>query len=78
MARLARVVFLRDLRCKPNCGWRGFRFSRSLLRRRRRRLGYALFVVLFIVATAWTVRHLLLRVGSSQGEMIDDGIQEID
>jgi len=37
-----------------------------------------LFVVLFIVATAWTVRHLLLRVGASQGEIIDDGIQEID
>ena len=75
---LARLVFLRGLRCKPNCGWRGFRFSRSLYRRRRRRLMYALFVVLFIATAAWTVRYVLSRAGAGQGGPADDGIQEVD
>jgi hypothetical protein len=75
---LARLIFLRGLRCKPDCGWRGFRFSRSLFRRRKRRLRYALFIVLFIAAAAWTVRYALSRAASGQGGAVDDGVQEVD
>ena len=75
---LARLIFLRGLRCKPNCGWRGFRFSRSLFRRRERRLMVALFVVLFIAIAAWTVRYVLSRAGSGSGGTQDDGVQEVD
>jgi hypothetical protein len=75
---IARLLFLRGLRCKPSCGWRGFRFSRSLLRRRKKRLRYALFVVLFLVATAMTVRYVLSRAGAGQGGTVDDGIQEVE
>jgi len=71
----ARLLFS-NLPCKPNCGWRGFRFSRSLLRRRRKRLRYALFVVLFLVATAMTVRYVLSRAGAGQGRHVDDGIRK--
>lgn len=73
--RLARLIFLRGLRCKPDCGWRGFRFSRSLFRRRKRRLMYVLLVVLFIATATWTVRYLLARVGPRAPE--DDGIREV-
>jgi hypothetical protein len=78
MGTLARLIFLRRLRCKPNCGWCGFRFSRSLYRRRKRRLVYALFVVFFVAMAAWTVRYVLLRAGLSQGGTVDDGIREVE
>jgi hypothetical protein len=76
--RIARLLFLRALRCKPDCGWRGFRFSRSLYRRRRRRLMYALFVVIFIVTAAWAVRCVLSRASTGQGGAVDDGVREVD
>ena len=77
-AQLARLFFLRALRCKPNCGWHGLRFSRSLLRRRRRHLTYALFVMLFVATAAVTVRYLLARAASGQGSTGDEGIQEVE
>ena len=78
MGTLARLIFLRGLRCKPNCGWRGLRFSRSLFRRRKRRLMYALFIVLFIAMAAWTVRYVLARAALGRGGAGDDGIQEVE
>jgi hypothetical protein len=78
MVRFARLLFFRGLRCKPNCGWHGFRFSRSLFRRRRGRLMYALFVVLFIAAAALTVRYVLARAGSGPGGTAGDEILEVD
>lgn len=72
------MFFLRGLRCKPACGWRGLRFSRSRFRQRKRHLISALFVVLFIAIAAWTVRYLLSRAGAGQGGPADDGIQEVD
>ena len=75
---LARLFFLRGLRCKPACGWRGLRFSRSRFRQRKRHLISALFVVLFIAVAAWTVRYVLSRAASVPGGTGDDGIQEVD
>jgi hypothetical protein len=75
---LAGVFFLRGLSCKPDCGWRGFRFSRSLFRRRKRRLRSALFVVLFIAMAALTVRYVLSRAGAGPGGTHDDGFREVE
>jgi zona occludens toxin (predicted ATPase) len=72
---LARLIFLRGLRCKPHCGWHGFRFSRSLFRRRKRRLMYALFILLFIATAVWTVRHVISGAGAAPP---DDGTDEVE
>jgi hypothetical protein len=37
-----------------------------------------LIVVLFIVAAAVAIRHMLVRVDSHLGSSADDGIQEVD
>jgi hypothetical protein len=37
-----------------------------------------LIVVLFLVAAAIAIRHMLVRVESRLGSSVDDGIQEID
>jgi hypothetical protein len=66
------------LRCKPDCGWRGFRFSRNLFRRRKRRVISVLFVILFIATAALTVRYVLSRVGGGQSGAQDDGIREVE
>ena len=76
--RLARLVFLRGLRCNTKCGWRGFRFSRSLLRRRKRRLRATMLVMLFILATAMTVRYVLSRASSGQAAAHEGGVQEVE
>jgi uncharacterized membrane protein AbrB (regulator of aidB expression) len=66
------------MRCSTQSGWRGFHFSRSEFRRRKRRLRATLFIVLFIIATAMTVRYVLLRVSSGEGGAHDDGIREVE
>jgi hypothetical protein len=75
--RLARLLFLRGLRCKPNCGWRGFRFSRTQFRRRKRHLKVTVVVVLFVAIAVITIRYLVLRGGMGGGAH-DDGIQEVE
>jgi hypothetical protein len=38
----------------------------------------ALFVVLFIAVAAWTVRYVVSRAGSGQGDPHEDGIHEAE
>ena len=73
---LLSLFFLRRLRCTTKCGWRGLRFSRSLFRARRRRLGATLMVVLFIMTAGVTVRYLIARFGSNTGSPPDQGIED--
>jgi hypothetical protein len=78
MARLARLFFLRGLRCNTKCGWRGFRFSRSELRRRKRSLTVTLFILLFILIAAAAVSHVISHAGLGASAAHDDGIQEVE
>jgi hypothetical protein len=78
MGALASLLCLQRMRCTSKCGWRGVRFSRSQLHRRKRRLKTTLFVVLFIVIAAVTVRYALSRYGSRPSEPRDEGIREVD
>jgi len=75
---LASLLFLQRLRCNTKCGWRGFRFSRTQYRRHKRQLKVSLFVVLFIMAAAVTVRYAISRFGSGQSGPRDEGIREVE
>ena len=75
---LVSLLFLRGFRCKPECGWRGLRFSKSRFRHRKSRLKVAVIVVFFVLAAAVAVHVVLSRVGSGSGPAHDEGIQEVE
>jgi hypothetical protein len=75
---LATLLFLHGFRCTAECGWSGFRFSRSQFLRRKRKVRAALVVLLFLVIAAVTVRFVLSRVGLGSGPLHDEGIQEVE
>jgi hypothetical protein len=74
--RLSRLLFFRRYRCTAQCGWRGLRFSRSQLRKSKKKIRFVLIVLFFVLAAAYTVRYMLPRVGV--GGSHDDGIQEVE
>jgi hypothetical protein len=75
-ALLASLLLLRRFRCTTQCGWRGLRFSRSRFRKSKKKIRFALIVLLFVLAAAYTVRCMLPRVGA--GGSHDEGIQEVE
>ena len=75
---LTDLLFLRGYCCTTECGWRGLRFSRSRLRRQRKRLKVALIVAVFVLMAAATVRYVLSRGGSHSGGGGNEGIGEVD
>ncbi len=72
---LGTLFFLRRYRCSTQCGWNGIRFSRSRYRRSKKKLRFALVVLVFVVAAAMTVRYMLPRVGTegSHDEEVQGG-----
>jgi hypothetical protein len=75
---LYRSLLLRRWHCTPECGWRGYRFSRSQFRRRMRQVRVALLVLLLGLAVVGAVWYALSRVSSGRGATPDDGIQEVE
>ena len=71
---LATLLLLRRFRCSSQCGWRGLRFSRSQYQKSKRKIRFALIVLFFVLAAAYTVHYMLPHVGT--GGTHDDGIQE--
>jgi hypothetical protein len=71
---LASLLLLRWFRCSAQCGWRGLRFSRSQYRKRKKKIRFALVVLFFVLAAAYTVHYMLPSDGV--GGTHDDGIQE--
>jgi ABC-type lipoprotein release transport system permease subunit len=76
MVDFARLLCFRGLRCHTKCGWRGYRFSRSLFGRRKRRLRIILIILFFMVIAGMTVRHMVLRAGLGQSGAQEDNILE--
>jgi hypothetical protein len=74
---LTGLLFLRGYRCTTECGWHGLRFSRSRLRRQKKRLRSTLIVAAFVLAAVATVRYMLSRTGSHTGSPDDEGIGEV-
>jgi hypothetical protein len=73
---IAGLLFFRAFRCTDECAWHGYRFSRSRLRRQKRRVQKILLVALFVAVAAVTVRYAITHVGAGPSKPQDDGIRE--
>jgi hypothetical protein len=75
---VCRSLLLRRWRCTPECGWHGYRFSRSQFHRRKRQVRMALLIVLGAMAVVGLVWYALSRVSARGGATQEEGIQEVE
>jgi hypothetical protein len=75
---LCRWLLLRHWHCSPECGWTGYRFSRSQFRERKRQIRLALLIMVLAVLGVATVWSALSRLSGRGGSAHDEGIQEAE
>jgi hypothetical protein len=61
---LGSLPWMRAYRCSKDCGWGAVRFSRSRFRQSKRKLKVVGVILLFFLAAAYTVRHMVMRAGT--------------